>query len=256
MNETPAASAAIPAAAFGTRNAGQPEEGKFGPYSGIGVLEIMSEAANYNRYLTDFISRYLRPGIKAVDFGAGAGTFALPLVHRGIDLICVEPDALLKSRLNAAGTRAVSNLGEIADASVDLIYTLNVLEHIADHAAAVRQLASKLKPGGKLLIYVPAFQILYSSFDLKIGHLRRYKRLELCNLVSASGLRLISVRYADSLGFIAAMLYRALGRDDGDIDARAVKLYDRYIFPVSRCVDVFLSRWLGKNLMLVAERHR
>jgi len=226
-----------------------------GVYSGIDVLEVMIEAKNYNRYLMSLIDAHIRPGIQVLDFGAGVGTFAFPLMQRGVDLICVEPDATLGARLQDAGAQVAAELYEIVGESVDLIYTLNVLEHISDDAAAVRALSSKLKPGATLLVYVPAFELLYSSFDLKIGHLRRYDRKSLTELVEAAGLRVTQVRYADSAGFLVALLYRALKGQDVNIGRETVRFYDRIIFPLSRVMDIVLSRWIGKNLILVCEKN-
>ena len=73
------------------------------------------------------------------------------------------------------------------DASFNYIYTLNVLEHIEDDAAALRSLHAKLTDGGKLLIYVPAFPVLYTSMDAKVGHVRRYTRDTLMTRVTAAG---------------------------------------------------------------------
>src|SRR5262252_67833 len=145
-------------------------------YPGISVLEVMVEAKNYNHYLASLIDIHLQLNFRVLDFGAGAGTFALPLLRRGVELTCVETDATLGARLRDAGATVVVGLDDIPDESMDLIYTLNVLEHISDDAAAVRALSTKLKSGGTLLVYVPAFEILYSLFDAEIGHLRRYRR--------------------------------------------------------------------------------
>jgi SAM-dependent methyltransferase len=224
------------------------------PYSGTDVLEVMSEAKNYNRYLMSLVERHMTPGSKVVDFGAGTGAFALPLIHGGADLICVEPDPDLGVQLRNAGAKLADGLDEITRESIDFVYTFNVLEHIADDAATVHTLAAKLKPCGTLLVYVPAFQLLYSSFDRKIGHLRRYRRRNLAELVEAAGLQVITLRYADSAGFVIAVLYRLFGRADGKINRAALRLYDRVIFPVSLVLDTILYRWLGKNVILVARK--
>ena len=224
------------------------------PYSGPDVLEVLSEAENYNLYLRSLIDVHLSPGMKVVDFGAGAGTFALPLLQEGVDLVCIEPDAVLGARLRDAGANVVVGLHEIPDESIDFIYTLNVLEHIADDLTTVRALAAKLRSGGTLLIYVPAFQLLFSSFDRKIGHLRRYRRRGLASLVTAAGLRVTTLRYADSAGFLIALLYRLLRRADGNISLRAVQLYDRVVFPISKVMDLILSQSIGKNVLLVSQK--
>src|SRR5215469_12165583 len=141
-------------------------------YPGTSVLEVMTEAKRYNDYLSLLIDRHVWPGARVLDFGAGTGTFTIPLLRRGVEVVCVEPDDMLLAQLEDAGATVVK-LEDIADQSLDLIYTLNVLEHISDDTGTVHSLAAKLKPGGVLFIYVPAFRILYSSFDARIGHLRR-----------------------------------------------------------------------------------
>jgi 2-polyprenyl-3-methyl-5-hydroxy-6-metoxy-1,4-benzoquinol methylase len=220
-------------------------------YPGTLVLEVMPEAKKYNDYLNSLIERYLRPGAQVLDFGAGTGTFAIRLLRRGVEVICVEPDAVLCAQLRDAGA-TIAELEHIADQSLDLIYTLNVLEHIADDAATVHSLATKLKLGGTLFIYVPAFRILYSLFDARIGHLRRYRRATLAKLVIAAGLQIVEARYVDSIGFVVALLFRALRREK--ISPTTVKIYDSICFPLSLIVDKLISCCLGKNVMVVGKK--
>jgi SAM-dependent methyltransferase len=223
-------------------------------YGGVENLEVMREAKNYNRFLLSLVTERLRPGDKVVDFGAGAGTFAAPLAEQGLDVICVEPDPMLAARLREQRLRNCTMIDEVADHSIDLIYTFNVLEHVADDQGTVRALARKLAPGGRLLVYVPAFAILFGAMDRKVGHLRRYRWKPLVALLRNAGLSVEEARYVDSLGFAAALLFRLLGDSSGTLNPTAVALYDRLLFPVSRAADLVLSRWLGKNLLVVARR--
>ncbi len=76
-------------------------------YSGADNLEMMSEAENYNRYLLDLVRSHASRGGRVLDFGAGGGQFALPLAQLGFDVTALEPDDLLRSRLNGADPRRV-----------------------------------------------------------------------------------------------------------------------------------------------------
>ena len=223
-------------------------------YSGTENLEVMAEAKNYNRYLLSVVTGQLRADDSVLDFGAGAGTFAARLHEAGVRLVAIEPDRELSRRLTALGIPTQLSIGDIADRSIDLVYTLNVLEHIADDGAAVREIARVLKPGGRLVAYVPAFTILWTAMDDRVGHVRRYRRAGLVGLLRAAGFRAGHAGYVDSLGFAASLVYRLTQNSEGEINRSALRLYDRLIFPLSRALDRLLSRVLGKNLLVLATK--
>lgn len=221
-------------------------------YSGVDNLEVMSEAENYNRYLLDLVRRHAQPGQPVLDFGAGGGQFAAPLARLGLDITALEPDEGLRQKILSSGVAAVAGPEQLADRAFGCIYTLNVLEHIQDDVAALRQLRAKLAPGGTLLVYVPAFPILYTGMDAKVGHVRRYTRGTLLSAVRAAGFTVERCAYVDSLGFFATLLFKFVGNSSGNINRTALRLYDRAIFPLSRLIDTVTRRWFGKNLLLIA----
>jgi SAM-dependent methyltransferase len=223
-------------------------------YTGTENLEIMAEAVNYNRYLLSLIRANARPGDRIADIGAGIGTFARALAADGLDVTCVEPDPRQSRVIADAGLPVVAAVDAFADASFDFIYSLNVLEHIDDDRAAAATWVRKLKPGGRMLIYVPAFQVLFSSLDRLVEHKRRYRRRSLADVMQHAGLRVGRVRYADSAGFFATLAFKVIGNDSGTIDKRALVIFDRLLFPLGRIADVALDRVLGKNVVLTGVR--
>ena len=223
-------------------------------YSGVENLEVMQDAVNYNRFLLDTVRRHAPGSGRVLDFGAGAGQFAVPMAELGFDVTALEPDDGLRARIANAGVRAVSGPDELPDGSLNYVYTLNVLEHIEDDVGALRRLHAKLAPAGLLLIYVPAFPVLYTSMDARVGHVRRYTRTTLTAAVRCAGFQIQRVAYVDSLGFPATLAFKALGDRGGEINPRALKLYDRVVFPLSRVIDRATQRWLGKNLLLIGRR--
>jgi len=224
-------------------------------YTGVDVLETLDRATNYNSLLLDLILDNSGDCTRMLDFGAGIGTFAKLLRNRSIDVVCVEPDALLANGLVRDGFLTFSDLNEVPDGSFDFIFTLNVLEHIEDDETSFRRLAAKLARGGQLLIYVPAFQCLWTTLDERLKHYRRYRPRELERLARSAGLTLWKTRYADSLGFFATLGFKVFGNKNGDLSARAVNFYDRYIVPLSRSLDFVFGRLFGKNVYLIASKN-
>src|SRR5262245_29098927 len=225
-----------------------------GAYVGSENLEVMREAVNYNRYLLTTVRKHAPRGAKVLDFGAGNGEFARPIKALGYDVSAVEPDQALRGRLVEAGIRTAADVTHLPDGTFPYIYTLNVLEHIEDDAAAARELCAKLADGGTLLVYVPAFPVLYTSMDAKVGHVRRYTRSALVRIVTSAGLKVDSVAYVDCLGFFATLIFKCIGGKGGDINRGMLRLYDRIAFPLSRVLDVLFGRWFGKNLLLIARK--
>lgn len=224
-------------------------------YSGIDNLEVLENAVNYNRFLIDAVVRASVGGNTAIDFGAGEGTLSAAARERGLNVTCVEPDPRLRERLRGMGFEVYADLGEVEDESQEFIYSINVLEHIEDDEASLVELFSKLRPGGRFFLYIPALNLLFSSMDRKIGHYRRYSKGDLLRIARNTGFAIERAEYADSLGFFATLLYKLVGSRKGDISTASVKIYDRCCFPLSRLLDrVGLSHMLGKNLMVLMQR--
>jgi SAM-dependent methyltransferase len=227
---------------------GEPE-----PPTGAENLDAMASAHNYQRFLVDCVRREADPGRPVLDFGAGAGHHARALRAHGFQVSCVEPVSTLRARMTSDGITAMASLDDCDRQGFGTVYALNVLEHIEDDGAALRQIRDTLLPDGRLVLYVPAFKLLFTEMDRRVGHFRRYRRGQLEQLVRAAGFRVLRSEYVDSAGFAAALLYRLAGRD-GAISRRSVALYDRFVFPFSRAVDRVTHQYFGKNVLLVACR--
>lgn len=222
-------------------------------YQGVPNLEAMEVARRYNDFLTSTVLSRVDASRPVLDFGAGTGTHARRLRERGVDVRCVEPDPQLRGVLERDGFLVVADVRDLERASFASIYSLNVLEHIKDDEDALRQLFSVTDRGGRLILYVPAFQILFSAMDRKVGHHRRYRMRLLRDRVRGAGFQVVDCRYVDSVGFFAALAYRLLARN-GELGPKSVARYDKWLFPSSRALDRITGRWIGKNLLLEARR--
>lgn len=218
------------------------------------LIDALDHAERYNQYLLEQVLAFAGSSRSVLDFGAGTGRLSAALVERGFDVTGVEPDPALRERLSRCGVASVARLEQLAGRHFDYVVSLNVLEHCPDDRSVARALHDRLVPGGRCLVYVPAFALLWTANDTRVGHLRRYRRGGLLHLFRAAGFQVDDVRYADSLGFVAALAFRAVGARDGTLSTRSVRLYDRLVFPASRMLDVALHGVIGKNLLLRARR--
>jgi SAM-dependent methyltransferase len=224
-----------------------------GQYSGVDILEALESAHNYNDYLTCLI-RESTESKDLIDFGAGIGTFSKRLRTAGYHVRCIEPDPVERQRLEKQGFDTLENITSVPDDSVSFIFSLNVFEHIEHDSVAIRGIRQKLKPGGTLLIYVPAFECLWTSFDEKLCHYRRYTKTSLRRLVEQEGFAIENVRYADCLGFISALVFRLFNRSASVLTATSISFYDHWLFPPSRVLDRLFDRWFGKNVYVLCRK--
>jgi SAM-dependent methyltransferase len=224
-----------------------------GQYSGVDILEALESAHNYNDYLTRLI-RESTESKDVIDFGAGIGTFSKRLRTAGYHVKCIEPDPVQRERLEEQGFDTFANITSVPNDSASFIFSLNVFEHIEHDAIAIREVHQKLKPGGALLIYVPAFECLWTSLDDKLCHYRRYTKTTLRRLVEQEGFVIEDVRYADSLGFIAALVFRALNRSASVLTATSISFYDHWVFTPSRVLDMLFDRLFGKNVYVLCRK--
>lgn len=144
------------------------------------------------------------------EVGAGIGTFSDRILAAGAEsLLAVEPEpgpaAVLEERLG--GDPRVKIVREqlpfapsLSRGAFDLVVCQNVLEHIQDHAAALRTLGAALRHDGRLALLVPAHPSLFGQLDRAFGHYRRYTRASLTQVVEEAGLRIVDLRSFNLLG--------------------------------------------------------
>lgn len=227
-------------------------------YSGSEFLEVLEQADNYNSHIFSLIQNKLsidseKQNSKVIlDFGSGSGTFAKRFMERKQAVECLEIDPKLAQITENLGITTHSELSRIEDKHFSAAYSVNVLEHIKDDAEALRELSTRLRPGSKIFLWVPAFPILFSKFDTYVGHYRRYTIKSMRETVekAGGGLSVMEIRYADSLGFPVALVFRLLGISSSP-SPLAIALYDKVLFPLSKFVDYLLGSFFGKNLWVV-----
>ena len=230
-------------------------------YSGKSEL-VFSENAlpRVNSFIVEKIVKNLDMAsldvsMKVLEFGAGIGSIA-KLFHArtGIKPTCIELDRELHPYISKLGFNAVGTLQQITD-KYDLIYSVNVLEHIENDMEALKEIHSKLKENGVLIVFVPAHQFLFSGIDRATGHFRRYRKSELKNKILFSGFKIKKCEYSDFIGFFASLFVKIFGYDEGIglNNQKSFEIYDKLVFPISKFLELLrFNKILGKSLFVVS----
>jgi SAM-dependent methyltransferase len=222
------------------------------------VLEALEGAKNYNAWLAELTRPYL--GDDPLEIGSGLGGNASLWLDAGVRRVTVsEIDADVLRRLQARfdDDARVSveriDLSEAAEGSYSAVVGLNVLEHIEDDVGALRGAAGLLREGGKVVMFVPAFEFAKGRFDRAIGHYRRYTRTTLTDAFVRAGLRPESVRYVNSVGLPAWFVsVRLLGQEPRE--GLMLRAWDRGVIPLVRQVERRFSPPFGQSVLGVATR--
>lgn len=224
-------------------------------------LELFAHATNWKRYY----ARRIKPGIGArvLEVGAGIGETTRHLcagTHQ--KWVCLESDEDLcdqvRGKISSGGLPPCCSVvhGTVDDLGVeerfDSIIYVDVLEHIEDDQGELARASGLVAPGGSLIVMAPAQQCLYSAFDRRIGHYRRYDRQRL-KKICPPGFFFERLEYLDSIGTLALLANRLLLKQTTP-KLWQVALWDGIMVPLSRCVDPLLCHGFGKSILAVMSR--
>ena len=226
-------------------------------YQGDEVLDLFStHARNRNHFIAQLLFNCLplngEATLDVLEFGAGKGEF----INRFSDkkeyrTSIVEADVDYRNFLSSKHQSFASIEG--ISKKFHLIFLIDVLEHLEDDERFLKKFYEKLIPGGRLFIYVPARQELYSSFDKNIGHFRRYGKKELKEKVMKAGFKIVSCRYHEMIGYFASAFHKIVIRKavPGSI---SIRMYDRFLVPFSHMLEKWINPPFGKSLYVCAEK--
>ena len=175
------------------------------------TLEVFADTPRINRWIYSKLAADVHGDV--LEIGSGIGNLSAHIVASATAVVLsdMEPHCLKALSTRFANDAHVSvaryNLDgepppEIARRRFDAIVAVNVIEHVEDDSALVARLAALLKPGGKLLIYVPACPFAYGTLDRALGHYRRYTRASLTKLLADAGLHLDPPRFMNLVGLL------------------------------------------------------
>ena len=219
------------------------------------VLEGLATAVNHRRWFVELAIPFL--GENPIEIGSGLGDYALEWApHFGrFTATEADPDRLvaLKERLEGHGKVDIRQMLLPTDEvnTYSGVVSYNVLEHIEDHVGALRSMAGLVRPGGRIVLIVPAFPFAMSPVDIATGHVRRYTRRSMRSALAEAGLTIEQLRYVNALGllgyYMATSVFRLTPKE-----GPMVKVYDRLVLPVTRAAERVVHPPFGQSVFAVA----
>ncbi len=229
------------------------------------MSSALPDAVNYHRWVLEWMLPWVGPG-PLLEVGPGYGQYTRELAPRVSRLVAVDRDPGFVERLSGSAGNVETICADVCDArfvdlvgaaSFETLVCLNVLEHLPDDVAVLKGFAQALRPGGRVILLVPAHPGLYGPMDRLAGHCRRYTRGLLVPQLSGAGLSLERIEYFNGLGglgwWVNAKLVRPRGLSDPKIN-RQILLYDRLVQPMAKVLNPLTRGFFGQSLWAVARR--
>jgi len=221
----------------------------------------MTRAVNYFAWQARLVLPAL--GRRVVEVGCGIGNFTATLLDRELVIaLDTEPECIarlqtrypdrpnLHALVCEPGSAEFAGLARFAP---DSCVCLNVLEHIADDAAALRAMASIVVPGGAIVLLVPAFPALFGPIDRNLGHHRRYRRKTLAALAHAADLRIEKLHYVNAVGCVGWWINAHVLRREAQSE-RQIAIFDRWIVPWISRIEALAPPPFGQSLFAVLRK--
>jgi SAM-dependent methyltransferase len=215
---------------------------------------------NYNAWLVDRLRSWM--GERLLEIGCGLGHYTEHLVDRPL-LMVTETDpgyaATMQTRfglLENVEVRQASveseNLLLLQEYGFDTIFCAHVLEHLADDDEALYRMGRMLSTGGRLLLVVAAFRVLFNRLDEGAGHLRRYDKHDAEAKLRKNGFSIVQSFYVNALGLLGWVLGGTLLRRQMPSRFQA-RLYNT-LAKVSLRLEGCFELPLGLSLVCIAEK--
>ena len=215
----------------------------------------LCEARNYRKAILSVFGPFARGDTLEVGCGIGQFTQDLHKFSPGAKITGLEPDPAFHGsfRGNNPDIPLFHGTAREVGGQWDCIVSVNVLEHIKEDLEEIQTYKLLLRSGGRLCIFVPARQEIYSPVDAKFGHYRRYSRRELRGKLEAGGFRVLTLEYFNPIGYFTWLVACKLLRRQS-FSRGSITVFDRWILPVSLAAGRLLGNPIGQSLILVATK--
>lgn len=216
----------------------------------IHALETIEEIINYNNYTFKKISNYLTPGL-GLDFGCGFGGF-LKFINKYqiYNFTGYEINDTAISNLESRSLPIITSLEDISN-TYDNVVSINVLEHVDNDILELEEIHKVLKNKGKLILYLPNSEKLWTDMDDLVGHVRRYSKIDLIKKLENTGYEITHIEYVDFIGSLVIKITK-LFRVNISFNKKLIIFYDKFVFKFFKYLDFIFKNRYGKNILIVA----
>jgi len=207
-------------------------------------------------------------GKKILDYGCGSGFLVGKLQESGLDAYGVD---ISKEAISLGVSRGIKNLSiasgielDFADNFFDAVLALDVVEHIEDDKAAIKELGRLVRPGGYLILTVPAYQWMWGIQDEVAHHYRRYSMKSILDLIKTR-LDLTVTRKSHFNTFlffpaaavrIVSKLFKSKNREsDFDINNKLLNKLLYNIFNLEAKLLRYINFPFGVSILLVLKKN-
>lgn len=221
------------------------------------VLEFFDISDNYRSYQIELFGNYV--GKEILEVGAGRGKIIEILAQNSEkQFTLLELDKnffdILNNKFNSKNIKVLEERTQnIKEKKFDTIFYLDVIEHIEDDRFELDTAYNLLKKNGHLIIIVPAFQILFSKFDQRVGHFRRYRKEFFKRYSDEKNLKIKKLVYFDFLGFFIILFSKLLNLTNSKKTTLGIKIWN-FLIPLSRLIDKITFHSIGKSIVCIYEK--
>lgn len=228
--------------------------------TGYQTLEVIAAADKFNRWMFETVRSYCHGNI--LEMGSGIGNISRFFVENGYSITLSDNDHFYIEQLrkNFPGSSVISldfSGDDFREKNAQLFQTfdtivfLNVLEHIQNDGRAIENCWDLLKPGGSMVVLVPAYNFLFSKMDRELHHFRRYTAKTLVTLVSKKRFIVEKVFYFNAMGILAWAYGKFFGLHS--IPSKKMRFFNNLV-PLAKLIDKISFKKAGLSVIMVARK--
>lgn len=232
---------------------------------GKSTLEDLSMANLLNDWMFNSIRPYTKGNI--LEIGSGIGNISQCFIANKIPItlsdysdhyckyldkkFCIEPLINGIYQIDLADDDFDGRYSHLIG-KFDTVFALNVIEHIKDDQLAIVNCKKLLNKAGHLIILVPAWQLLYNSFDKELEHYRRYNKTSISRLFKSQHLHILNTWYFNLAGILGWFVSGSILRKK-TLPSGQLSFYNKLV-PIFRIIDKITLNSIGLSVIIVGKK--